>query len=158
MVITLFFYPDWVANHVLARCQSPILSFTITYLPTPLLILPMEFSCFFSECVNLTDACNVPFPDYNVTSSLSILSYSSNEIQSHICNIKNNSAAGIDGITSQMLKLLPLPSIFPILSGKRGAMDRAYQTLNTWMTPWRGFKPPWCLNLCDASCAPEQGT
>ena len=33
-----------------------------------------------------------------------------------------------------------------------------HQTLNTWMTPRRGFEPPWCQILCDASCPSEQGT
>ena len=38
------------------------------------------FSCFFSECFNSADAFNVPFPRYDVTSSLSILSCSSDEM------------------------------------------------------------------------------
>ena len=33
-----------------------------------------------------------------------------------------------------------------------------HPTLNTWMTARRGFESNWCQNLCDTSCAPEQGT
>ena len=33
-----------------------------------------------------------------------------------------------------------------------------HQTLNTWMTPGVGSSPTGAKNLCDASCAPGQGT
>ena len=72
------------------------------------------FSCFFSECFNRADGSNVPIPQYDVTSHLSFLQCSSDEIQSLICKLQNNSAAGIDGITSMMLKHTA-PSISPIL-------------------------------------------
>ena len=72
------------------------------------------FSCFFSECFNRADGSSVPIPQYDVTSHLSILQCSSDEIQSLIRKLKNNSAAGIDGITSMMLKHTA-SSISPIL-------------------------------------------
>ena len=72
------------------------------------------FSCFFSECFNRADGSSVPIPQYDVTSHLSFLQCSSDEIQSLICKLQTNSAAGIDGITSMMLKHTA-SSISPIL-------------------------------------------
>ena len=99
-----------------ASRQSLILLFKTRFLPTLMLILPMlnAFSCFFSECFNRADASNVPIPQNDVSFSLSLLSYSSDEIQSLIRKLRNNSAAGIDGITCQMLKHTT-SSISPIL-------------------------------------------
>ena len=69
---------------------------------------------FFPECLNRADASNFPITHYNVTSSVSNPSCSSDEIQSLIRKLKNNSAAGIDGITNQILKHTA-SSISPIL-------------------------------------------
>ena len=41
--------------------------------------------------------------------------------------------------------------------GKRGAMDRASDS-EYMKDSRRGFESNWCQNLCDASCAPGQGT
>ena len=42
-----------------------------------------KFSCFFSECFNRADASNVPIPHYETTSSLSLLSCSSQSVRSN---------------------------------------------------------------------------
>ena len=62
------------------------------------------FSQFFAECFNHADASNTPIPQYNFSSTLSCFSCSSSDVLSLVHKLANNSAAGIDGITSRMLK------------------------------------------------------
>ena len=75
------------------------------------------FSCFFSECFKLCWWFHVPIPQhaqYDVTSHLSIFQCCSDEIQSLVRKLQNNSVAGIGNITSMILKHT-VSSISPIL-------------------------------------------
>ena len=94
---------------VLVSRQSLILSFTTTYLPTPLLILPMlSVVSFLSVSTMLMLQCSYSsLWCYFLSIYLNCFS---DEIQSLIRKLKNNSAA----ITSQMLKHTA-SSISPIL-------------------------------------------
>ena len=99
------------------------------------------FSSFFSECFNRADASNVPIPHYDVTSSLSILSCSSDEIQSLISKLKNNSAVGIDGITRLMLKQTA-SSISPILCSIFNLSLSTGRIPDAWKLSRVGWWPP----------------
>ena len=62
------------------------------------------FCQFFSECFNNSDTPDTPPLLYNYSSSISHCSSSSEDIHSFIRKLNNTSAAGVDGITSLMLK------------------------------------------------------
>ena len=62
------------------------------------------FSQFFAECFNHADASNTPIPQYNFSSTLSCFSCSSSDVLYLVHKLANNSAAGIDGISSRLLK------------------------------------------------------
>lgn len=63
-----------------------------------------SFSNFFSECFNRAVDSDSSIPNYSVFSSLTHIWCDSNGILKLIRKLKNNSAAGVDGVTSMMLK------------------------------------------------------
>lgn len=73
------------------------------------------FSQFFSECFNEADGSDTPIPHYEISSYISHCSCSSHDVCKLISKLDNNSAAGVDSITSVMLKRTS-SSISPILS------------------------------------------
>ena len=66
--------------------------------------IAISFSQFFSECFNRDTATNFTAPHYNLDSSLSHFRCNPGEVMKLILKLNNNSAAGVDGITSVMLK------------------------------------------------------
>ena len=62
------------------------------------------FGCFFSECCNRDDVSDTVIPDYDVTSSISYFTCYPTDVIKLIRKLDNKSAAGVDGITSIMLK------------------------------------------------------
>ena len=83
--------------------------------PTPLLTLLICLVAFFSECFNRDDVSDTVIPDYNVTSSISHFTCYPTDVIKLICKLDNNSAAGVDGITSIMLKNTAI-SVSPLLT------------------------------------------
>ena len=73
------------------------------------------FGCFFSECFNRDDVSDTVIPDYNVTSSISHFTCYPTDVIKLIRKLDNNSAAGVDGITSIMLKNTAI-SVSPLLT------------------------------------------
>ena len=77
--------------------------------------IAQTFCQFFSECFNDSDIPDTPPPLYNYSSSISHCCSSSEDIHSFIRKLNNTSAAGVDGITSLMLKGTAY-TVSPILS------------------------------------------
>lgn len=72
------------------------------------------FCQFFTECFNDSDVLDSPTPSYNYSTFISHCSCYSEDICSLIMKLGNTSAAGVDGITSLMLKRTVV-TVSPIL-------------------------------------------
>ena len=96
----------------------------------------MRILGLFSFYFNDSDVPDTPLPLYNYSSSISHCSSSSEDIHSFIRKLNNTSAAGVDGITSLMLKGTAY-TVSPILS------DIFYLSLSTGRIP-----DAWKLSTC----------
>ena len=92
---------------------------------------------------------HVPIPQhaqYDVTSHLSILQCSSDEIQSLVRKLQKNSAAGIDGITSMILKHTA-PSISPILCSLFSCLEVGFPMPGNPSSPCFKAGDPYALSI-----------
>ena len=101
--------------------------------PTPLLtLLICLVAFFFLNVLTGTMYLTLWFPDYNVTSSISHFTCYPTDVIKLIRKLDNNSAAGVDGITSIMLKntatsVSPLPTHLFNLSISTGSVPSAWK-------------------------------